>query len=265
MHLDGPRARRHRLRLHGEQGPLLWCAHGLGTDQQAWSAVIERLGDRYRILCHDWPGVGPLLPEDFDLQRYQSLSAYADDLLALMDEVDAGPCRYVGHSVSGLIGALAAVEAPALFERLLLFNASPRYLDDEGYRGGFDAAALAGLYAAMRDNYEAWIAGFAPLAMGPADSAVVEDFARGFRAMRPDITLTIARSIFESDLRAILPALRVPTVLLHARDDIAVPAEVARYLQARIAGAELVWMDAQGHLPHMSAPDEVARLIGIWA
>lgn len=261
MRLDGPLARRHRLRLHGAQGPLLLLAHGLGTDQNSWSRVVEPLAHRFRVLTYDLPGVGPLDPEDFDLEAYRFLSAYADDLIALLDEVDAGPVVYVGHSVSGMIGVLAAIEAPERFQRLLLLNASPRYLDDEGYRGGFTPEALAGLYAAMRGNYAGWVAGFAPLAMGSALPEHVQEFAEGLLAMRPDRTLAVARSIFESDLRAVLPSLQRPVMLLHARDDIAVPPEVGHYLARALPDAELVWMQARGHLPHISASEEIQRLI----
>jgi sigma-B regulation protein RsbQ len=261
LRLDGPLARRHRARLIGDGCDLLVFSHGLGTDQTAWTPVVQRLPPQFSALLFDLPGAGPLLHYAFDPDRYRSIARFADDLLDLLDEVGVTRCRYVGHSVSGMIGVLAAIEDPGRFSQLLLLNASPRYLNEAGYQGGFDREDLEGLLGAMASNYQAWVAGFAPAAIAADVPAAVEDFSRGLLAMRPDITVRIARAIFESDVRDLLCQLRVPTVLIHSRADIAVPPSVAHYLRDHIAGATLAWIAASGHLPHMSAPAEVADVI----
>jgi pimeloyl-ACP methyl ester carboxylesterase len=257
----GPLARRHRARFAGSGDRLTVFSHGLGTDQTSWRAVASALPDAATAMLFDLPGAGPLLPNDFDPSDYASLEPYADDLLCLLDEVADGPCTYVGHSVSGMIGVLAAIEAPERFERLILLNASPRYLNDSGYRGGFEQADLEGLFGAMASNYQNWVAGFAPAAVGAEVPAAVRDFSEGLLAMRPDITARVARMIFQSDVRHILPLLQVPTTLVHARGDIAVPEEVAYYLQAQIRGSELVWIETPGHVPHLSAPAEISAIV----
>lgn len=259
--VDGPLARRHRARLHGQGARCVVLSHGLGTDQTAWSEVLPSLARRFTVLTYDLPGAGPLLPDEFDVRDYLHLSAYADDLLALLHEVGVQHCCYVGHSVSGMIGALAAVADPARFQRMVLLNASPRYLNDVGYVGGFEQPALDGLFETMRTQYEAWVAGFAPAAIGADMPEAVQRFADSFLQMRPDITVGIARAIFESDLRDILPLVSPPVVLVHTRDDIAVPPEVAHYLHAQLPDSELVWIDAVGHLPHLSAPEEVVAAL----
>lgn len=259
--VDGPLARRRRARLIERGSELVVFSHGLGTDQAVWLPIVERLPPRFSALIFDLPGAGPLLPDGFDPDDYRSITRFADDLLDLLDEIGVTHCRYVGHSVSGMIGVLAAIEDPGRFEQLLLLNASPRYLNDGEYQGGFDRADLEGMLGAMASNYQAWVAGFAPLAIAADVPAAVEDFSRGLLAMRPDITVRIARAIFESDVRPLLGQLDVPTVLIHSRSDIAVPPSVAQYLLEHIAGADLAWIEANGHLPHMSAPEEVARVI----
>ena len=261
LRVDGPLAQRHRVRLIGSGRDLVIFSHGLGTDQSAWAAVLDRLPETRSVLLFDLPGAGPLLPEGFDPDNYRSLAAFADDLLNLLDEIGVERARYVGHSVSGMIGVLAAIEEPARFEKLVLLNASPRYLDDQDYAGGFSRGDLEGLLAAMGANYQAWVAGFAPVAIGDAIPQAVEDFSSGLLAMRPDVTLRIARTIFESDVRALLPLVRVPTALIHSRNDVAVPEAVAHYLNDRISGSDLVWIDANGHLPHLSAPETVAAAL----
>jgi pimeloyl-ACP methyl ester carboxylesterase len=261
LQLDGPLAQRHRVTQVGHGPDVVVFSHGLGTDQSAWARVIAYLPAQYTAVLFDLPGTGPLLPADFDPVVYASLAQFADDVVALLDEIGVTRCRFVGHSVSGMIGVLAAIEAPELFDRLILLNASPRYLNDRDYVGGFDQSDLDGLFGAMADNYQGWVAGFAPLAIAADAPGAVLDFSNGLLAMRPDVTLQVARVIFQSDVRRLLPHLATPTVLVHARNDIAVPGEVARYLNQAIGGSRLVWIEASGHLPHLSAPAEVSRVI----
>jgi pimeloyl-ACP methyl ester carboxylesterase len=258
------RAGRHKVRFLGpSEGRTIVFSHGLGTDQTSWRAVVKHLPPGCRAMLFDLPGAGPLLPLDFDPDAYTSLAPFADDLLRLLDETGVERCVYVGHSVSGMIGALASIEAPERFERLILLNASPRYLNDNDndYIGGFGAADLDGLFGAMSANYQNWVAGFAPLAVGADVPAAVREFSDGLLAMRPDITARIARAIFESDVRHLLHLVQVPTALVHARGDIAVPEAVAHYLHAHIVGSSLEWIEAEGHLPHLSAPQEIVRVL----
>lgn len=261
LRTDGPLARRHRVRLCGAGPQLVVLSHGLGTDQSAWAGIWPALARQHRVLLYDLPGAGPLLPDDFNPRRYAHLSAYADDLMALLDEIGVQRCTFVGHSVSGMVGALAAVADPDRFGQMILLNASPRYLNAQGYVGGFTQQDLAGLYHAMETQYESWVAGFAPAAIGDDVPEAVARFTAGFMAMRPDVTLAVAKAIFESDLRAVLPRVQAPVVLVHTRRDIAVPEQVAHYMAAHLPHARIEWIDAQGHLPHLSAPEEVTAVL----
>jgi pimeloyl-ACP methyl ester carboxylesterase len=201
------------------------------------------------------------MPEDFNPSEYGELSAFADDLLNLLDELELESCYYVGHSVSGMTGALAAIEAPSKFKQLALLNASPRYLNEEGYVGGFRQEDLDSLFAAMMTNYQAWVAGFAPMAVAADIPSAVSQFSAGLLAMRPDVTARISKMVFQSDVRALLPLLAVPTLLIHSRGDVAVPEAVGHYLHSAIQNSTLAWIEAPGHLPHLSAPREVNRIL----
>lgn len=261
--LDGPLARLHRAKFVGQGPSTIIFSHGLGMDQTVWDQVMSHLDMRgYRALLFDLPGAGPLLPQGFDPDDYRSIGNYADDLLALLDEIGIEECQFVGHSVSGMIGVLAAIEDPRRFRQLFLINASPRYLNDGPYHGGFEPADLDGLFQAMAANYQAWVMGFAAKVVA-ADTAhaAVDAFSKGLLAMRPDITARIARMIFQSDVRSLLPELSVPTILIHSRNDVAVPGAVADFLSDAIAGSRLVWIDADGHVPHLTAPTAVAGAI----
>lgn len=261
LDFGGPLAARHKARLVGSGTRLVVFSHGLGTDQSAWDGIIERLPEDVSALVFDLPGAGPLLPGDFDPEDYSSVGDYADDLLSLLDELGVARCTFVGHSVSGMIGVLASIEEPARFEQLILLNTSPRYLNAEGYVGGFEQADLDSLFTAMSANYQAWVAGFAPAAVGVDVPEAIVDFSAGLLAMRPDVTAKIAHMIFTSDLRHVLSLVSVPTLLIHAREDMAVPADVGRYLNAKIPGSRLVWIDTAGHLPHLAAPADVSAVL----
>jgi sigma-B regulation protein RsbQ len=256
--LHGPVAMRHRARLIGSGDDLVIFLHGFGTDQSVWDLVLSRLPERFSALVYDLPGAGPLLPADFDPEQYRTHAPFADDLLSLMDEVGVERAFFVGHSVAAMIGLLAAVEEPGRFRRMVFLNGSPRYLNAPNYHGGFEPEDLAALFNAMSANYQAWVVGFAPLAVGTNLPRAIDEFAAGLLAMRPDVALRMAKAIFESDVRPVLPHLRVPSTLIHAQGDIAVPEKVAHYLNAHIPNSRLEWIDVPGHLPHLSAPREVA-------
>ncbi|WP_206239610.1 alpha/beta fold hydrolase [Novosphingobium terrae] len=263
LQLDGPLAQRHRLRVVGEGPDLLVFSHGLGTDQSIWNPMLEGLPERYRAVLFDLPGAGPLLPDDFDPKAYDTLDRFADDLLALFAEVGITRCRYIGHSVSGMIGALAAIRAPQLFEQLVFLNASPHYINDNDYVGGMEPEDIDALLSRMAAHYQGWVEGFAPLAVAEDMPEAVRDFTAGLLAMRPDVTVQIARTIFLSDVRSKLGRLKVPTVLIHSHGDIVVPDAVAHYLNRAIKDSRLVWIAARGHLPHLSAPEEIRRVLHV--
>ncbi len=240
--------------------PLV-LSHGFGTDQTAWAAIRPWLDQRFRVISFDLPGSGPHGAESYDARRHDTLFGFADDLLEVLAELAVERCIYIGHSVSGMIGAAAAVAQPEAFARLVLIAASPRYLNEPGYRGGFDQADLDQLYDGMAANFQAWGAGFAPAVVGVPDNQVVHEFCRTLFLIRPDIALATARTIFQTDMRAIARRLERPTHLLQTARDLAVPPEVAGWLHRHIDGATLDITDAEGHLPHMTAPAEVIRLL----
>jgi sigma-B regulation protein RsbQ len=236
-------------------------SHGFGTDQTAWTAIRPWLDQRFRVISFDLAGAGPGGEGSYDARRHDTLFAFADDLLDVLGELEVERCTYIGHSVSGMIGAAAAVAQPDAFARLVMIGASPRYLNGPGYRGGFEQADLDQLHDGMAANFQAWGAGFAPAVVGVPDNAVVHEFCRTLFLMRPDIALATSRTIFQSDMRAIVERLERPTHLLQTARDVAVPQEAAVWLHRHIDGSTLDVLDAAGHLPHMTAPAEIIRLL----
>ena len=247
--------------ITGAGRAVVLLSHGFGTDQTAWDAIRPWLDERFRVISFDLAGSGPGGEASYDFRRHDTLFGFADDLLEVLAELDIERCIYIGHSVSGMIGAAAAVAQPESFARLVMIGASPRYLNEPGYRGGFDQPDLDQLHDGMAANFQAWGAGFAPAVVGVPDNEAVHEFCRTLFLIRPDIALATSRTIFQSDMRPVAERLERPTHLLQTASDLAVPPEVAGWLNRHIDGSTLDILDAAGHLPHMTAPSEVIRLL----
>lgn len=240
----------------------LILAHGFGTDQTAWGQVEPAFLPDYRVIRYDNVGAHQVDPDTYSLNQYDSLGVYAADLLAICTALTVRDAVLVGHSMSAMVGVLAAIKEPHHFSQLVLISASPRYLNDTGYHGGFEQRDLDALYQAMQTNYQAWVSGFAALIMANPERPHLSDyFAEHLRAIRPDIALAVLRLLMQSDLRAVLGRLERPTLIIQPREDPAVPLAVGEYLHQRIAGSRLALVDAAGHLPHISAPDAVIAAI----
>lgn len=240
---------------------MLILSHGFGTDQDAWTSLRPWFEARFDVVSFDLAGCGPSGAESYDFERHGSMFGYADDLVELMDELELQGCVYVGHSMSCMIGAVAAGARPDLFDRMVMIGGSPRYLNDAGYTGGFEQPNLDQLYEGMAANYQAWVAGFAPIVVGVDDREAVADFSRTLFHMRPDIALNTSRTIFQSDMRQAVRRITTPVHLIQTSSDMAVPIEVGEWLVDAIPDATLDIIDAVGHLPHMTAPTEVIRIL----
>lgn len=138
-----------------------------------------------------------------------------------------------------------------------------RYLNDVDYYGGFEQEDLEQLFEAMQSNYKAWCAGFAPLAVGgDMESVAVQEFSRTLFNMRPDIALSVAQTIFQSDMRNILGLVTVPCHIIQSMKDMAVPVVVSEYLHRNLAAESIVEvMHSDGHLPQLSSPDIVVPIL----
>ncbi|EPS65751.1 hypothetical protein M569_09023, partial [Genlisea aurea] len=248
------------VRVVGAGEKILVLAHGVGTDQSAWQRILPFFLRDYRIVLYDLVCAGSVNPDYFDFRRYSTLDAFVDDLLYVLDSLGIDRCTYVGHSVSASIGILASIRRPHLFNKLILIGASPRFLNDKNYHGGFEQAEVEKVFAAMEANYEAWVNGFAPLAVGGDVPEAVREFSRTLFNMRPDITLFVSRTVFHSDLRGILGLVKVPCSIIQTTKDPSVPATMAMYLKSHLGGRNTVHMlNIEGHLPHLSAPNLLAH------
>ncbi|GAV58755.1 Abhydrolase_6 domain-containing protein [Cephalotus follicularis] len=253
----------HNVKVIGSGERVIVLGHGFGTDQSVWKHLVPHLVNGYRVVLYDNMGAGTTNPDYFDFDRYSTLEGYVYDLLAILDELQIVSCIFVGHSVSGMIGIIASISRPDLFDKLVLVAASPRYLNDVDYYGGFEQEDLDQLFEAMRSNFKAWCSGFAPLAVGgDMDSVAVQEFSRTLFNMRPDIALSVGQTIFQSDMRQIIGLVSVPCHLLQSVNDMAVPVVVSEYLHQNLGAQSIVEvMSSDGHLPQLSSPDVVIPVL----
>ncbi len=231
-------------------------AHGFGCDQSMWRLVAPAFEATHQVVLFDHAGAGGADPAAYDDERHSTLDGYADDVVGLLDELSLGPVVFVGHSVSATIALLAAARRPDLFDRLVLVGPSPRYVDDDGYRGGFSVEEIEELLATMDGNYLGWSATVAPMIMGTPDRPELGDeLTASFCRTDPRVARRFARTTFLSDNRADLAAVRTPSLVVQCREDVIAPVEVGRYVHEHLAGSRFAVIDAVGHCPNLSAPD----------
>ncbi|MFF0739576.1 alpha/beta fold hydrolase [Streptomyces sp. NPDC004111] len=261
--------RRNRVQVSGRAGaPVLVLAHGFGCDQHLWRLVVPTLERDFTVVLFDHVGAGGSDLSAWSRERYSTLDGYVDDVLELCRELDLGPVTFVGHSVSAMMGVLAAVREPALFRGLVLLAPSPCFIDDPatGYRGGFSAEDIDELLESLDSNYLGWSGAMAPVVMGNPDRPELgEELTARFCATDPVIARVFARVTFLSDNRDDLAGVTVPTLVAQCSDDAIAPPEVGDFVHARIKDSRLVTLTATGHCPQLSAPEETAEAIGAFA
>ncbi|MCQ9129752.1 alpha/beta fold hydrolase [Streptomyces hilarionis] len=255
--------RRNNVTVTGNpRGRTVVLAHGFGCDQNMWRLTVPALTGEYRVVMFDYVGSGRSDPAAFSEDRYSSLDGYARDVVEVCEALDLRDAVLVGHSVSAMIGVLAADLAPRRIGALVMVAPSPRYIDDEGYRGGFGADDIDELLASLESNYLGWSAAMAPVIMGNADRPELgEELTNSFCATDPDMARVFARTTFLSDTRDDLKTVRVPTLILECAQDVIAPREVGAFVHRAVPGSTLVTLDATGHCPHLSAPEATNEAI----
>lgn len=254
---------RHAIRVTGRaDGPPMLFAHGYGCDQNMWRFVAPEFEATHRVVLFDHVGAGRSDLRAYDEKRYSTLDGYASDVLEIIHDLGLRDVVFVGHSVSAMIGVLAAIREPDLFDRLVLIGPSPCYIDDEGYVGGFGRTDIEEMLESLDSNYLGWSAAIAPVIMANPDRPDLgRELTNSFCATDPEIAKKFAHVTFTSDNREDLGRLRVPALILQCTDDVIAPAVVGDYVHRHLEGSTLVAMNATGHCPNLSAPGETVAAI----
>ena len=237
-------------------------AHGFGCDQNMWRFVTPALEHDYKIVLFDYVGHGRSDFAAYDCTKYASLDGYADDVLELCRALDLHDVIFVGHSVSAIIGVMAANREPERFSKLILVCPSPSYINDGDYVGGFTRASINELLDFLDNNHLGWSSAMAPVIMGNADRPELgAELANSFCRTDPEIAREFARVTFLSDSREDLPKLKVPSLILQSLQDVIAPPCVGDYVHRHTPGSRLRVLNVTGHCPHLSAPAETLAAI----
>ena len=254
---------RHAARVTGlVDGQPIVFAHGFGCDSNMWRYVAPAYERDFRVVTFDHVGHGRSRTDDYTPERYSSLEGYASDVIELCEFLGLDNVIFVGHSVSAMIGALAVTRRPELFDRLVMVGPSPRYIDDDGYVGGFAAADIEEMLDSLDSNYLGWSATMAPVIVGNSDRPELgHELSASFCRTDPAVAKQFARVTFLSDNRDDLAAVSVPTLVLQCRSDVIAPISVGEFVRDQLPDAEFRLLDATGHCPNLSAPDAVIAAI----
>ena len=254
--------RRHNVKVSGRGDRAMMFAHGFGCDHNMWRFVAPHFEDRFRVVLFDHIGAGGSDLSAYDPLKYASLAGYAEDVVEIARALDIEGGVFVGHSVSAMIGVLAAKAAPKLFDDLVLVGPSPRYIDDTDYVGGFGESQIHELLDFLDSNHMGWSQAMAPAIMGNPDRPELgEELTNSFCRTDPDIARRFARATFLSDNRADLEGLTTRTLVLQCAEDVIAPREVGEYVHRMLPNSQLVIMKATGHCPNLSAPQETVAAI----
>ncbi|MBB2687873.1 UNVERIFIED_ORG: sigma-B regulation protein RsbQ [Rhizobium etli] len=216
----------------------------------------------FQVVLFDHVGCGNSDLNAYDYDKYSSLSGYAADVVEIGRELNLTDGVFVAHSVSAMIGILASIEAPDLFSELILIGPSPRYVNDDGYEGGFTRVQIEELLEFLDDNHMGWSAAMGPVIMGNADRPELsEELVNSFCRTDPEIAKAFARVTFLSDNRSDLPRCNTRALVIQCKQDVIAQQGVGEYVRDHLPKGEMVVIDATGHCPNLSAPAQVISAI----
>ncbi len=253
---------RNNVHIAGSGAATMFFAHGFGCDQNMWRLLAPHYATRYRTVLFDLVGSGGSDLSAYDPNKYASLHGYAADVLEIVREFGEGPAIFVGHSVSAMIGMLANLADPDRFAAQIMIGPSPCYINDGDYVGGFTRKDIESLLETLESNYLGWSSTMAPAIMGAPDQPQLGvELTNSFCRTDPEIAKQFARVTFLSDVRAELPRLATPTLIVQCNDDLIAPLTVGEYLRRALPRGTLTVIDNVGHCPHLSSPSVSADAI----
>jgi len=254
--------KRNNVHVSGNDARAMLFAHGFGCDQNMWRFVAPAFEQQFKIVLFDHVGAGGSDLSAYSREKYSNLQGYANDVVEIGETLGLDDAVFVGHSVSAMIGILAAAKAPGMFGRLVLVGPSPRYINDGNYVGGFTAAQIEELLEFLDSNHMGWSQAMAPVIMGNADRPELgQELTNSFCRTDPEIAKHFARTTFMSDNRADLAKVKAKSLILQCSEDIIAPNCVGEYVHEHLPNSKLVVMRATGHCPNLSAPDETIAAI----
>lgn len=226
----------------GSGEPVLLVA-GLGGSAKFWHAQADVLAQHYQVILHDHRGVG----RSSSTRNVQGAAELADDLLRVMDSLGIASAHLVGHSTGGAIGQHIALTAAQRIKSLVLSAswAGPTPLFEQTFKTRRDVLVNSG----VRDYFMVGTLLASPAWYLQGCFRSADDYFRDRVTDFPGLDVELGRlhAVMTHDLRDQIPAIRVPTFVICARDDQLTPPAMSEELARLIPGAELVVLPEGGH------------------
>jgi pimeloyl-ACP methyl ester carboxylesterase len=223
-------------------------------EDPAAARFLRRLASFSRLILFDKRGTG--LSDR--IGALPDLETRMDDVRSVMDAVGSKAATLCGYSEGGVMCALFAATYPARTTSLIMVGSFVRQKPAPGYLG-----------ARSEEQQEAFLQSIEKDWGGPVgldlrapsiaqDERVRQWWARFLRmSASPAAALELTRMNYEIDVRDVLPAIHVPTLLLHSAGDMAVDVNCSRYMAENIPGAKLAVLPGNDHLPWGSDADAI--------
>jgi class 3 adenylate cyclase len=236
-----------------------WVSHV----EHAWeepevAAFLRRLASFARLILLDRRGTG--LSDR--VERLPTLEERMDDVRAVMDAAGSARAALVGISEGGPMCTLFAASHPERTAALVLCNTFARLVNAPDYAAGHDRAALEGFIDAIAEH---WGQGVTARLFAPScadDPSFRERWARYERlSVSPGGIRTLLRIVLETDVRDVLPSVRVPSLVIHRVDDAAIPVAAGRYLAAHLPGARYVELAGADHFAWVGETEPILAAV----
>ncbi|XP_042514062.1 strigolactone esterase D14-like [Macadamia integrifolia] len=241
-------------KVYGNGTETLVLSHGFGADQTVWHYILPYLACYFKVVVFDMVFSANVNPQLYNPHRYSKFDSYAEDLICLLDQLNVTKSIYLGHSMSAMIGCIAATHRPHLFKHLILLGGSPRYLNSKGYFGGLDRSDAEMIFKSIKQDYPEWVKDLSTKAVGVSDTASIHEFEYSLGRMKPNITLHVAKTVFLSDLRWVLRHVKIPCTIIQSERDFVVPIWVADYMKCKLGDdTKVEILKTEGHLPQLTA------------
>jgi sigma-B regulation protein RsbQ len=248
---------RNNVTIKGKGKQIMLFAHGFGCDQNMWRFITPAFEEDYKIILLDHVRAGNSDLSAYSTEKYSQLEGYAADIVNICEEMELKEVIFVGHSVSSIIGIIASLQLPGLFKSLILVCPSPSYINEGDYVGGFTHEQITELMDSLDNNHLGWSMTMAPVIMAnPEREELTKELTNSFCRTNPEIAKEFARTTFFSDKRDLLSKVNIPTLILQCSEDVIAPEEVGVYVHEKIKNSKLVLLEATGHCPNLSAPEE---------
>jgi 3-oxoadipate enol-lactonase len=228
-----------------ENAPVLMLSNSLGTTHAMWQPQVEAFKQHFRLVRFDRRGHGgsgvPKGP--------YTMEGLARDALAVLDGLGLKKVNWCGLSMGGMEGMWLGANAPERFERMVLCNTSAQFPDRKIWDDRLRFARENGLVAMVGANMERW-------------------FTKGFREREPKTIAWITEmflttplegyigcgeAVRDMDHRALLPNIKVPTLVIAGRHDPATTLQAGEYLRDHIPGVAFTVLEA-AHISNVEQP-----------